>query len=131
MMPSDAEFVSDHDHRKPVIISSPKTSFKQDNYYENSSKDNLEKRLKEQANKINELFDYKKLCEDRIRQLMPSHPIPVKETHLKVLPKKFEESIKANKDLENHNLKKELQNYKNVIIMKDQVNYILLRKSSN
>lgn len=131
MMPSDGEVLSDNEVRKPVIITSPKNSFKQENCKDNSSKDNLEKRLKEQANKINELFDYKKLCEDRIRQLMPSHPIPIKETHLKVLPKKFEESVKANKELENHNLKKELQNYKNVIIMKEQVNYFLFRKLSN
>lgn len=117
MMPSDGEVVSEDNLRKPSIISSPKDYSKKDN----NSKDNLERMLKEQSIKINELFDYKKLCEDRIKQLMPSHPIPVKETHLKVLPKKFEESIKANKDLENHNLKKEIQSYKNTIIQKEQV----------
>lgn len=122
MMPSDGEGLSDNDIKR---IKSPNYSRESFNLQENSKeslpKDNLERRLREQTKKINDLFDYKTLCENRIRQLMPSHPIPVKENHLKIMPHKFEESIKVSLDLENHNLKKDLTNYKNLINSKELV----------
>ena len=78
MMPSDGEGLSDNDIKR---IKSPNYSRESFNLQENSKeslpKDNLERRLREQTKKINDLFDYKTLCENRIRQLMPSHPIPV------------------------------------------------------
>lgn len=122
MMPSDGEGQSDYDYKKIRSPKDTRESFnQQDNSKESIPKDNLERRLREQSKTINELFDYKTLCEKRIRQLMPSHPIPIKENHIKIMPQKFEETVKASLDLENHNLKKDILNFKNLINLKEQV----------
>jgi len=46
--------------------------------------DKLRDKIRDQANRLCELQNYKTICESRIKQLSPSHPIPVLETHLRL-----------------------------------------------
>jgi len=47
-----------------------------------SYKELLEQKIRNQAKRLCELQDYKNLCEKRIIQIFPGHPIPLEEKHL-------------------------------------------------
>lgn len=47
-----------------------------------SYKDLLELKIRNQAKRLCELQDYKNLCEKRLLQVSPGHPLPVEEKHL-------------------------------------------------
>ena len=55
--------------------------------------------------------------------MSPNHPIPIKEAHLNIGVNQIEQIASGNLDVENHNLKKEIQNLRNIINYKDQVLY--------
>lgn len=43
----------------------------------------LEQKIRKQAKRLCELQEYSSLCEKRIKQILPTHPLPVQEAHLK------------------------------------------------
>ena len=45
-------------------------------------KEKIEKKIREQAQRLIDLQTYKNLCEQRILQLMPNHSLPVIPAHL-------------------------------------------------
>ncbi len=87
--------------------------------FESTIKEGYERRSREQAKVISDLHEYKLLCEKRIKQLSPGHPLPIKETHLNCPPS--DEKVNENLEIENHNLKKEIQNLRNIINYKEEV----------
>lgn len=42
----------------------------------------MEQKIRNQAKRLCELQDYKNLCEKRLLQVCPGHPLPVEEKHL-------------------------------------------------
>ncbi len=65
----------------------------------------LQEKIRNQANRLCEFQNYKTLCESRIKQLSPSHPLPILESHLR-LNKDLNESTTLNnsKTLDNNQL---------------------------
>jgi len=49
-----------------------------------SYKELLELKIRNQAKRLCELQDYKSLCEKRLLQVCPGHPLPIEEKHLGV-----------------------------------------------
>lgn len=90
--------------------------------FESNLKEAYERRSREQSKVISDLHEYKLLCEKRIKQLYPGHPLPIKEAHLNFPPS--EDKVSGNLENENHNLKKEIQNLRNIINFKEEVIYL-------
>lgn len=42
----------------------------------------MAQKIKKQAEQLHELSNYKLLCEQRIMELAPGHPLPVQQSHL-------------------------------------------------
>lgn len=75
----------------------------------NSDVHKLRHKIQEQAIRLQKLEQYKYLCENRILQLDPAHPLPIQENHLK---KHLKESKTSNKDI-NKNPNLNANNYNN------------------
>ena len=63
----------------------PEPAFRKSGEYKIPDKgytNRLEGKLREQAGKLHELESYKLLCERRILELSPGHPLPLKNSHL-------------------------------------------------
>jgi hypothetical protein len=77
-----------------------------DNVRDPTYKEKIEKKVRDQARRLLELQSYKNLCEQRILQLIPSHPLPILSSHL-------QEQAKAESN--------EIVNMKCIIDTKDKV----------
>ena len=55
----------------------------------------LENRLRELAGRLHELESYKLLCEKKILELVPGHPLPIKTSHLGKAPPKGGKAVPA------------------------------------
>jgi chromosome segregation ATPase len=84
---------------------------------QNVNVDGLRQKVTEQAQRLTSLEIYKQLCEQRIRQLVPNHPLPVTENDLKSVPSdskgknlvQFYTAIIQTKDEEIHILQRRLE----------------------
>ena len=79
----------------------------------------LEKKIREQAQRLIELQNYKTICEKKIKQAFPDHPLPINENHIKKLSN---EIIRT--DSNSHLLKNQIKELKNSILNKDNVSII-------
>lgn len=78
--------------------------------------DLLENKIRDQAQRLLELQNYKNLCERRIKQLIPSHLFPVTEMHIS----QHREIETRNNDMEIHYLNKQVADLKCLLQLKDQ-----------
>ena len=67
----------------------------------------LKEKLKTQAKQIRSLESYKYLCEERIKDLLPSHPFPVLHEHI---------GIKSNSSQEILNLKQKISKFEQQLL---------------
>ena len=64
-------------------VKNTKKQRQENRFYTDSGKaDKLEDQVKKLYMKVKSLEQYKDLCEERIKELSPTHPIPIKEEHL-------------------------------------------------
>ena len=81
----------------------------------------LKQKIREQAKRLCDLQKYKGLCEARIKQISPSHPVPITEQHLLL---KKEMSSETNFSFGNSGFelaKKQNQDYKQLLIQSEEV----------
>lgn len=84
---------------------------------QNVNVDGLRQKVTEQAQRLTSLEIYKQLCEQRLRQLVPNHPLPVTESDLKSVPSdskgknivQFYTSIIQTKDEEIYNMQRRIE----------------------
>jgi len=76
----------------------------------------LEKKIREQAQRLIELQTYKTLCENKIKQAFPDQPLPLNENHIR---KPSYEVIKT--DSNSDTLKNQIKELKAIILSKDEV----------
>jgi hypothetical protein len=88
--------------RKEVKL--PNSEFrdtKNKSYKDDGYKEQLEHKVKTQAERLYDLQKYKELCERRIRQLAPNHPLPVSDSHIR----NYEDVTKSySSDIQSNNL---------------------------
>ncbi len=63
------------------------------------SPDQMRNKIKEQANRLQNLETYKVICEKKIKQLVPNHPLPVTEADLSNNYKIFGQEHNLNKNI--------------------------------
>jgi hypothetical protein len=74
-------------------------NFKGKSSNNNNYQDLLESKIRNQAKRLFALQEYKQLCEKRILQLCPHHPLPVVDSHIKTdedMPKNYAAEITTN-----------------------------------
>ena len=90
-----------HSYNQELKESRNKSYNENDNY-----KDLLELKIRKQAKRLYELQEYKQICEKRVLQLSPNHPLPVVESHIK----NHEDFTKGySTDIENSNILQSLR----------------------
>lgn len=99
----------------------------------------LEQKVRKQAKRLCELQEYKSLCEKRIRQLSPGHPLPVVDQHISNVDKsvtsqvqeiQFNNIIQSNK-FQIHDLTNKLVNKENELNTLQKKYEILQNKYNN
>ena len=90
-----------------------------------SYKDLLEQKIRNQAKRLCELQEYKNLCEKRILQIFPGHPLPINEIHIQNNFKISEFPINQNEYNYNEKVKINTDNKYN-LNLKDKVFHFIL-----
>ena len=80
----------------------------------------LELKIREQAQRLIELKTYKSLCETKIRQTFPNHPLPITEMHLK---KASNDNLKTETNVEVY--KQQISELKGLLALRDNVRILL------
>lgn len=81
---------------------------------------NLNKdKIKELNQKIAYLENYNRLCERRIRQLCPSHPLPITQEHMDISAEEFQAINESNQQINQY--KEYIKNLKTMMENKDIV----------
>ncbi len=91
-------------------------------YKEEVYKEQLEHKVKTQAERLYDLQKYKEVCERRIRQLAPNHPLPVVDSHIRNhedLTKSYSGDIQTNNMM--HALSLQIKDLTKQLNRKDEV----------
>jgi len=93
--------------------------------------DKLRDKIRDQASRLCELQNYKTICESRIKQLSPSHPIPVLESHLRLgkeinVNESFNPANNKIPDSQNQLLKQKNDELAYALEIKERVSYFCI-----
>jgi hypothetical protein len=95
---------------------------KMKSYKDDAYREQLEHKVKTQAERLYELQKYKELCEKRIRQLAPNHTLPIIDSHIRNhedLTKSYSGDIQSNNLI--HSLSLQIKDLNKQLNRKDDV----------
>ena len=128
-MPKDAIEISDDIEEYDVNLANLNSNILSNEYVKISQENNpkaeksyvemLETKIREQAQRLIELQTYKSLCETKIRQVVPNHPLPINEQHIKKPQNDTMKNVE-NQEREN-NLRNQISELKSLLTNKDKV----------